>query len=237
MPDAHCVMDGSEHRLTPLQQHSAPLRNKIVAAIRGAIETGAWQPGRRLVEKDLCEQLSVSRTSLREALRELQAEGIVEYSSNRGLSVSEVSPDDARNVYRMRAVLEAMVVEQFIERASDAQVQALVQEGRHLIRAYRAGVLPDLLQAKRAFYERICTSAGNAIALEIIERLVLRTSHLRARSLVRKERQVQSIKEIETLIDAIARRDVRAACQAAQAHVNHAAQSALDHGMPVLAAV
>ena len=56
-------------RLVPLQQPSAPLRSKIIAALRNAIETGVLVPGQRLIEKDLCEQLGVSRTSLREALR------------------------------------------------------------------------------------------------------------------------------------------------------------------------
>jgi len=224
-------MDTTEARLAPLQQPSAPLRNKIIAAIRSAIETGLWQPGRRLVEKDLCEQLSVSRTSLREALRELQAEGILDDAGSRGLSVSAISEDDARNIYRMRAVLEAMVVEQFIEAASDAEVQALVQDAKVLTRAYRAGVLQEVLSTKRDFYRRICLGAGNPIALEVIERLVLRTSSLRARSLVRKPRQAQSVKEIEALVQAIVARDAVAARQAAMAHVDNAARSALDHGM------
>src|SRR6185312_3389625 len=100
-------------RLAPLHQPSAPLRNKIIAALRAAIETGLLAPGQRLIEKDLCEQLAVSRTSLREALRELQAEGILEYSSSRGLAVAAVSIEDAKNIYRLRGVLEALAVEQF----------------------------------------------------------------------------------------------------------------------------
>src|SRR6187551_3649539 len=93
-------------RLAPLHQPTAPLRNKIISALRSAIETGLLVPGQRLIEKDLCEQLSVSRTSLREALRELQAESILEYNSSRGLSVAAISLDDAKNIYRLRAVVE-----------------------------------------------------------------------------------------------------------------------------------
>src|SRR6201996_9101319 len=78
-------------RLAPLQHQAAPLRNKIISALRRAIETGVLQPGARLVERDLCEQLNVSRTSLREALGELQAEGILTYSPTRRLSVSVIS--------------------------------------------------------------------------------------------------------------------------------------------------
>jgi DNA-binding GntR family transcriptional regulator len=216
-----------DKRLAPLQHQSAPLRNKIILALRSAIELGLLEPGQRLVEMDLCEQLSVSRTSLREALRELQAEGILEHSSNRGLSVSAVSVEDADNIYRLRSVIEALIVEQFIEKATDAQIKDLVEESEKLKAAYRSGILEGMLRAKRDFYDRICSGAENPIAFDMINRLVLRTSSLRARSLVRKERQQQSIKEITTLVGAIERRDIEAARKSAIEHVNNSARSAL----------
>ena len=64
-------------RLAALQAPQVSLRSRIIEALRRAIETGVLAPGARLVERDLCEQLKVSRTSLREALGELQAEGIL----------------------------------------------------------------------------------------------------------------------------------------------------------------
>lgn len=214
-------------RLAPLQHQPAPLRSKIIASLRSAIETGLLAPGTRLVEKDLCAQLDVSRTSLREALRELAAEGILDPSANRGLAVAAISREEAQNAYRIRAVLEALVVEQFIEKAGEAELQALVQDSAALKAAYCIGVLEPMLRAKRAFYDRICSGADNAIAFDILNRLVLRTSSLRSRSLMRKERQQQSIAEIETLLQAILRRDVAAARQAAIDHVGHAAVSSL----------
>jgi DNA-binding GntR family transcriptional regulator len=214
-------------RLQPVRQASAPLRNKIIAALRSAIETGVLVPGQRLIEKDLCEQLGVSRTSLREALREVQAEGILEYNSSRGLSVSSISIEDAKNIYRLRSVLEALAVEQFIEQASDAQIAELVDESERLKKAYRSGVLEDIVATKRDFYDRICAGAKNQIAFDMINRLVLRTSSLRKRSLVRKERHAQSIKEIEALMQAIQRRDATRARAAAILHVNNSAISAL----------
>src|SRR5882757_3513043 len=124
-------------RLAPLQQPSPSLRSKIIHSLRRAIETGVLEPGARLVERDLCEQLQVSRTSLREALGELQAEGILTYSPTRRLSVSVISRTDAENAYRIRAALEALVVEQFIEKASDAELAMLIQESKLLNKTYR----------------------------------------------------------------------------------------------------
>jgi DNA-binding GntR family transcriptional regulator len=215
-------------KLLPVQHQPAPLRNKIIAALRSAIETGILAPGTRLIEKDLCDQLHVSRTSLREALRELQAEGIFEPMSVRGLTINTISREDAENAYRIRSVLEALVVEQFIEKADETAVSDLARHGEILEQAYQSGVLETIIETKRAFYDHICTGADNAIAFDIINRLVLRTSSLRRHSLSRKERQVQSIKEIDRLVKAIQKRDIEGARMAALDHVKNSSRSALD---------
>jgi DNA-binding GntR family transcriptional regulator len=215
-------------RLASLQQPSISLRSRIIHSLRRAIETGVLEPGARLVEKDLCEQLQVSRTSLREALGELQAEGILTYSPTRRLSVSVISQTDAENAYRIRAAMEALVVEQFIEKADEDELAALVEESIQLKNAYRSGDVEQMLLAKRAFYDSICSGAKNPMAFDIINRLVLRTSVLRRRSLMRKQRQLQSIKEIDILIDAIRRRDLKSAREAAMENVAHSARSALS---------
>ena len=219
--------NGGAGRLTALQEPQASLRSRIIESLRRAIETGVLAPGARLVERELCEQLKVSRTSLREALGELQAEGILTYSPTRRLSVSVISPADAENAYRIRGTLEALVVEQFIEKASEDELAALIKEGDRLKAAYRSGDVDRMLVAKRAFYDRICSGAQNAIAFDIINRLVLRTSGLRRRSLLRVERQQQSIKEVDILLSAVTRRDVAAARQAALQNVANSAKSAL----------
>ena len=221
-------------RLTPLQHQAAPLRNKIIAALRGAIESGVLQPGARLVERDLCGQLNVSRTSLREALRELQADGILLQAGARGLAVNRVTREEAANVYRIRSVLEALVVEQFIERSNDEDIARIVRDGDGLKTAYRSGDIARILISKRAFYDRICTVADNALAFDILNRLVLRTSSLRSRSLARKQRQQQSPGEIDAILKAIRNRDAAAARKAAIAHVESAAASAFAASFPDL---
>ena len=216
-----------------LKPQAAPLRNQIIASLRRAIELGHLLPGTRLIEKDLCAQLGVSRTSLREALRELQAQGIVEHRGARGLAVGAISHEDAENVYRIRAALEALIVEQFIEKASAEEIGSLASESEALKEAYRSGELDRIVVAKRSFYDRICSGARNPIAFDLLGHLVLRTSSLRSRSLTRKERQRQSIKEIDALVGAIERRDLESARRIAAEHVMHSAQSAfLGDGQP-----
>ncbi len=218
--------------LSPIRQETAPLRLRIIESMRRAIERGVLLPGARLVEKDLCQQLGVSRTSLREALRELEAEGVIAQTSPRGLTVATISRRDAENIYRIRGDVEALIVEQFIQVASDAQVDTLLHLSQGLIDAYRRGDFVAIVEAKRVFYGHICQVADNDIALDLLARLTLRTAQLRSRSVVRPERQAESIKEIEALGRAIRKRDIEAARRAAKAHVDHAAASALPYAAP-----
>jgi DNA-binding GntR family transcriptional regulator len=119
------------------------------------------------------------------------------------------------------------VVGQFVEHASDDQIDQLRSYGDTLKQAYRSGAVERILRAKRAFYDSICSGAQNALAFDIINRLTLRTSMLRSRSLARRERQKESVKEIEAILAAIEARDAEAARRAAATHVEHASHSAL----------
>lgn len=208
------------------QEEVEPLRTRIIAHLRRAIEAGILEPGMRLVEKDLCEQLEVSRPSLREALRELQAEGVLTHIPNRGLTVATVTRQEAENIYRIRRVLEPLLVEQFIEKAGAQDIAALKASSKELKAAYRSGDFTVITAAKRDFYDRICIGADNAIAFDILNRLTLRTSHLRRKSVARTERQEESVREIEALVAAVAARDAEEARQIAETHVANAANSA-----------
>ncbi len=213
--------------LVPIRVESAPLRSKIIEAIRDAIEHGTLRPGSRLIEKDLCERLEVSRTSLREALRELEAEGIVARVSARGLTVVKISLHDAANIYRIRAQIEALIFQQFTENATNAQLLALDNIYNELISAYNRGTFFAISRAKASWHNYICEIAQNRIARNILSRLTLRTAQLRNKSVVRKERQKQSIVELGILMEAIKKRDSIAAGEAARLHVMNASASAL----------
>jgi GntR family transcriptional regulator, trigonelline degradation regulator len=213
--------------LTPIHQAAAPLRAQIIDSMRKAIELGHLKPGDRLVEKDLCQQLSVSRTSLREALRELESEGVVRQAERRGMVVTQISLRDAENIYRIRADIEALIVEQFIERADEAALQKFDSICQSLIECYRTGEFVDIVEGRRRLHLCLCDVARNAVALELLLRLTLRTAQLRRNSLNRSERQEQSVREIEILRSAVLSRDIAKARKAAWEHVISAAASAL----------
>ncbi|MCK0198921.1 GntR family transcriptional regulator [Ancylobacter sp. 6x-1] len=214
----------------PLAQESAPLRRRLVATLRGLIANGTLPAGRRLIETELCAELRVSRTVLREALRELEADGLL-VAGARGLSVAVLSRAEAQNIYAVRRALEGLIARQFCERAPEIALAALALAHRRLIGAYEADDLAGLLDAKLAFYRALCQGAENLVVLELVERLNARISLLRARSLAQPARKNASLAEIGGLVEALIARDADAAEALAARHIANAAAAALG-GLP-----
>src|SRR5260370_3043321 len=106
------------------------LREKPTQVLRDAILNLHFRPGQKLVERALCEGTGVSRTCIREALRHLEAEGLVSRLPNRGTIVAEVGADEARQIYESRAVLEAAMAHHFAERADAEDFAMLILPSR-----------------------------------------------------------------------------------------------------------
>jgi DNA-binding GntR family transcriptional regulator len=221
------MSDDARAALVPLKLEAAPLRRKITAALRRAIETGELKPGDRLVEKDLCENLNVSRTSLREALRELQAEKLL-VAEPRGLVVAEISDEDAANIYQVRAALEGLVAAQFAQAANALDVETLKSALNHLEDAYRAKDFEKILDAKKDFYDAICLGAKNAVVRDLLDHLGNRINQLRSTSREDDKRWIASLAELKKLAGALFARNPKAARAAAIKHVDAAALAVLQ---------
>ena len=212
--------------LKPVVQEAAPLRRKISASLRDAMTSGALPPGTRLVEKDLCQDLGVSRTALREALRELEAEGLLERGT-RGVMVAGVTVEEARNVYAVRAALEGLVAEQFARHAEEADFQALSDVVSAISRAYREQDFTSIISQKDRFYEVLCIGARNHVVLDLLNRLNSKINRLRSLSRSDPDRGPQSLREIEAILAALRTRSPDLSRAAAVAHVEGAAAAAL----------
>jgi DNA-binding GntR family transcriptional regulator len=199
------------------------LRDRVTDAVREAITRGDLAPGRRLTERELGELTGVSRTSLREALRSLQAEGLVERSGSRGLQVAVLTEAVVSELYDVRAPLEAAAVELCVRNASDAQIAAL----RAAMAPPESGELDDQLAATRAFYDLLLEAAGNSILQQMFGSIEARIHALRRVSLRVGGRSEASRRELLKIIDLIERRDGPAAAEAAQSHVIAAKAAAL----------
>jgi DNA-binding GntR family transcriptional regulator len=206
---------------------SAPVRLQVVQALRKAILRGRFVPGDRLVEKDLCELTGVSRTSIREAFRQLESEGIIENIPNRGPVVATLSRAQAKEVYEVRQALEALAAKLFALNATEKQVEELGKATETLASAYRSGDVNEILSAKDVFYGVLYSGCGNAVAPQMLTILNARINLLRRVSLSASGRLEKSLREMRRLMAAIRKRDGDAAWSAASDHVQNAAEAAL----------
>lgn len=207
-------------------QRHAPIREQVAAIIRDAIVEMRLQPGQLLVERQLCEMTAASRPSVREALRQLEAEGLVESFNGRGTIVTPVDREVAGHVYEARAELEGLAAELFASRASEEQLDELRAAYAVLRETVESGSgTPAILEAKNRFYDVLFRGSGNPILLQLIGMLQRRVSTLRAQTLNQPGRPAQSLREIGDLLRAIERREPATARQAAAHHVNQAAHT------------
>jgi DNA-binding GntR family transcriptional regulator len=215
--------DGSDLS-SQVERVAAPLREQVSDLLRKEIVEMRLRPGQRLVERELIERIGVSRTTIREAIRHLAAEGLVTTIPQKGAIVASPSWKEAAEVYEVRALLEGAAAREFAERASENQLKALRRALRLVER--RAEDPRGLLDAKGHFYEVFFDGSGNATIRQIIEGLQARVAVLRAASLQVEGRAAQSVVEIRAIVEAIERRDPAAASDAAAFHVRQAARAA-----------
>jgi len=212
----------------PMGRVAAPIREQVIAALRQAILDFQLKPGQRLVERELIEQLGVSRTTIREALRELASEGLVTVVPQRGAMVSAPSLDEAMDLYEIRAVLESLTVKHFVERATDEEVRALQATVEELAEV-SAGTddVRAMLAAKDKFYAVLIPGARSAALQQLIDGIRARVQMLRATSLSTTGRPIEVVAELRAVADAIARRDADSASELCATHVRKAAMTAL----------
>ena len=206
---------------------AAPVRQQVAEVLRSAITSGRFMPGQRLVEKDLCELTGVSRASVREALRQLETEGLIETRPNRGPLVSRLSPQDAASIDAVRGALEALAAQLFATQASDQQVAELEAAVRVLDKAYKARDVDRIVEAKRRFYDVLFEGSGNSMIASILNTMNARITMLRRVSLSSPKRAPASIREIRAVLTAIKRRDPQGAYDASLKHIQQAAKVAL----------
>ncbi|GAA5114225.1 GntR family transcriptional regulator [Pseudonocardia adelaidensis] len=205
---------------------AAPLRPQVRDALREAILTMRFAPGQRLVERELIDMTGVSRTTIREVLRELAAEGLVRTVPQKGAVVVALSPEEAEELYELREVLEAHLVRRFVAQAPDGRLVALRRAFTKLedVVAEGGGTM-DVLRAKDVIYDVLLDGAGNSALRTSLSQLHARVSLLRAGSLSSDPgRPARSVSELRDMVKAVEARDASAASAAMIAHVRAAAR-------------
>lgn len=161
-----------------IEQDPHSLREKTVSKLREAIIAGYFEPGEQLVERDICAKTNVSRSSLREAFRHLESEGVVESRKGEGVFVKALTLQDVRDIYELRMALDADAVWYFSERASKEDRLRLKTLTDH-VDEISYGDVDRVLAFSTEFFSIIYDGAGNALSHNTIRSLQTRISQLR----------------------------------------------------------
>jgi DNA-binding GntR family transcriptional regulator len=202
-----------------------PLHDRVVEALRRAIVARRYKPGERLVEERLAQELGVSRMPIREAIRVLASEGLVELTARRGASVAQLSEQEARETIELRALLEGQNA-RLAARRQDARVQkrisAVLAKGAA---AVEAGKFDRLAALNEQFHEELALAGQNTVLAELLIRLRDRTEMLFAPTDPARQRRAWD--EHAAILRAIIAGDEQRAASLADEHVTQAGQEFL----------
>jgi len=203
------------------------LRERTADKIRQAIIENRIAPGTHLIERELCEMMGVSRTSVREALRHLESERLIETVPHRGPVVVSLTVKDALELYTVRAVLEGLVGELFARQASDEQIEELSRLAVEMDRVSRKRDPTTTLEVVAKFYRVLFEGANNSVCEQFIGSLTSRIAMFRRLSLDSDGRRDTMMAEVEQIVAAARARDPGALKQACINHVNGACSAVM----------
>ncbi len=204
----------------------ATLREIALDRMRRAIIGGLFEPGERLVERTLCDQLGVSRSVIREVIRHLEAEGLVEMLAKQGPIVAKLDWNDARQIYEIRAALESTAVADCARVAGPDVKSRLRKAMGELERTSKQNSPVGVLDATTEFYKIVFEAGGHNIAWEIVSRLNSRISRLRVMTLSTANRMTSGPSQIREIFAAIDANNPDTAAAACRAHVGAASEIA-----------
>src|SRR5579862_7216817 len=201
-------------------EEHASLHGQVIAELRAAILTGRLKAGERLVEERLAEELGVSRNPVREAIRVLASEGLVEVAARRGASVAVMSDQEARETIEVRALLEgqnARLAARRHDKELIKRIEAVLKKGTA---AVAAGRFDQLFELNQQYHDALAAAGQNRVLGEVLLKLRNRTAMLFAP--MSPSRQSRSWSEHADILRAIIDGDERAAAALAAEHVMRA---------------
>jgi DNA-binding GntR family transcriptional regulator len=216
-----------DKNIKQIQRLAAPLRVQVLDSLRQSIIDGRLAPGARLTERELTEMLGVSRTVVREALRQLETEGLIANLPNKGPVVRELSVAEAKDLYTIRAVLEGLAARLFVQNADEQGLRQLTQALDVVIGAYERGDAQEVLETKNRFYAVLFDGAGSETLSSMLATLHARIWRWRALGLSHPQRSAarsrESITGLRAMLAAIRDKDADRAEALTREEAQHAA--------------
>jgi DNA-binding GntR family transcriptional regulator len=208
---------------------SAPAYVRLREQIRLDVVSGVWKLGQHVTMAELSAHYRVSANPVREALQQLQGEGVVEMRQNRGALVRQVNANFVRNVYDVRSAIEGMLAAEAARRATSDDIARIT----HCVEAYEKAVatadIGQIVQANRVLHQTINRIADNPIALEILDGRSTLIDALRRTLGSHPDRLVQIMAEHRDILAAIAGGDAEYASTATRNHMRHARDHMIEN--------
>ena len=203
------------------------LHDQVAARLRTMLIEGRIAPGAKLNERELCEQLHVSRTPLREAIKLLAAEGLVDLLPNRGAVAVKLDEDDVMHTFELLAMLEGMSGELAAQRVTDderAEIRALHYE---MLACYARRDLSGYYRINASIHRAINAAARNPVLASTYATVNARVQSLRFRTNQDDRKWKNAVKEHEAMIEALDARDAAALRDVLITHLQHKRDSVL----------
>ncbi|MGI6065118.1 MAG: GntR family transcriptional regulator [Bacillota bacterium] len=219
-----------EKRLSPVILESyKPLREIVFDTLREAIINGNLKPGERLMEVQLAEEMGVSRTPVREAIRKLELENFVVMIPRKGAYVAGISLKDIADVYEVRAALESLAAGLAAERITEDELEKLERLLIAVAEAAERSDLNEWVQKDTEFHDIIYKASRNDRLVQIVNNLMEQIHRFRSTSLAYPGRMKIAVEEHKKIVEAISERNVPLAQSLAQEHVENAENSMLEN--------
>jgi len=220
------MTEGQEHlaiaedsQVQPRQRR--PLHEEAADRLRDMIVEGELSPGERIREQALCDRLGVSRTPLREAMKVLAAEGLVILQPNRGAAVSDPSPADIADTFKVIGALEALAGELACERVNDKDIAEIRALHYQMALHHARGELREYFRLNQRIHEKLVELSGNRVLIETHRQLGGRIRRHRFVANRSGGRWEQAMQEHEQMLEALASRDAKRVAEVLRLHLDN----------------
>ncbi|MCP1675744.1 DNA-binding GntR family transcriptional regulator [Natronocella acetinitrilica] len=201
--------------------------------IRELIVKGELPPGGRIAERQMSERFGISRTPLREALKVLAVEGLVEITQNRGARVAQLSQEDLENTFQVMAALEALSGELACRHITDAELARIRTLHCRMVERYKEQKLTEYSRLGRQIHESIMAAANNPVLVQMYGGLAGRVQRSRYVASMRKDDWKTAIEDHEAIMEALEARDGERLGQILKEHLQHKLDTVLHSPIAV----
>ena len=207
---------------------SRPIREIAYEVLKKAIITGEIPAGERIVETDYADRLHISRTPLREALRKLERDGLVEYVMRRGVVVRAFTIEDVRQIYTIRNALEMLTLPSIIDNATPGDIASLREKLAEMDRLQEKDDVEALSPLARAFHWQLTSISQQKRILRVIEGQDEYIRRFSAMAIRQENRRSAAHQEHHLLVDYVEAKDLEKFTELTKSHIERSMENCLE---------